>query len=482
MERKSYAFLVFLFLFIFVSGCVIRNINNKYSRSDALKEYGIEEEKQTIEDSDISSYIRALDDNNPYVFVFSAKRLALSGKGASDALPVLIEKIGHKDKTIKRNAALYSAKLCDPSSVCGPVVAQSLIDFLYDPDHDIRITAVRALEELNYPSEEVILALQNIAAYDSVKSIRVLASNGLGKLRAERNKAQLLRSGGGDLSEEATAKERSVPTLVDVDQEIPQGREANPQAVAVVIGNQNYRQTSPVSFAANDAAVIKRYLVETLGYAEANILYVEDADLAQFNTLFGTAANPRGKLHQWVRPGESDVFVYYSGHGVPSQEEGGSTYFVPVNADPNYILAGGYSVALFRQNLEALPARSLTVVVDACFSGVTAAGEMLLSAVSPAALKVKKELPAPVGALFMASAAADQVSTWYRSKNHSTFTYWWLKGLGGAADVDGNRDITVAELKTYLDREVSYTARRETGQDQTPVILGEPQQVVVRLR
>ena len=276
--------------------------------------------------------------------------------------------------------------------------------------------------------------------------------------------------------------ERAGGLSVDVDREIPQGAARNPKAVAVVIGNRGYEKTSPVEFAANGAATVRRYLVQTLGYDEKNILYVEDADLTDFHQIFGTAANPRGKLYNWVRPGESDVFVYYAGHGVPNPEEKGTPYFVPVSADPNYIGVSGYPVSVFRKNLEALPARSLTVIVDACFSGMAADGKLLIRDVSPAALKVRDELPAPEGAVFMAGAASDQVSTWYRAMRHSTFTYWWLKGVGGAADADGNREITVAELSAYLAREVPYTARREAGQEQTPVVLGDPARVLARLK
>ena len=71
------------------------------------------------------------------------------------------------------------------------------------------------------------------------------------------------------------------------------------------------------AYADRDAAVMKQYLVETLGYDPDNILYVADATLSDFNQLFGSRRQPRGKLHDYVRPGKSDVFVYYVGHGAP---------------------------------------------------------------------------------------------------------------------------------------------------------------------
>jgi len=283
------------------------------------------------------------------------------------------------------------------------------------------------------------------------------------------------RQGGGEV-------ERAGGLSVDVDQNVPQGAAKNPHAVAVVIGNTDYQHTSNVEFAKNDAASVRRYLVETLGYDPANILYKENATLADFSTLFGRAGG-NSKLRDYLRPdGTSEVFVYYSGHGVPSQSEGGSPYFVPVDADPNYIGGSGYPAARLREVLAALPARAVTVVLDACFSGSDAAGQVLLRDVSPAALKVKDEVAAPPGAVYMASATSEQVSTWYRDKKHGMFTYWWLKGVGGAADVNGDKAVTVGELKTYLETEVPYNARRALGQTQTPVIMGDAAQVVVRLK
>ncbi len=269
---------------------------------------------------------------------------------------------------------------------------------------------------------------------------------------------------------------------VDVDRNIPKGSGKNPHAVAVVIGNADYEHASAVAFAKNDAATVRRYLIETMGYDPANILYLENATLADFNTLFGNAGARRSKLRDYVRDGKSDVFVYYSGHGVPDQNEGGSPYFVPVNADPNYITGSGYPVTQLRENLANLPARSLTVVIDACFSGMTAAGDVLLRDVSPALLVVRNEVAAPEGSVYMASAGPDQVSTWYREKKHSMFTYWWLKGLSGAADADRNRQVTVGEMKAFLQEEVPYQARRSTGQQQTPVIHGDQGRVLAELR
>ncbi|MEZ4551048.1 MAG: caspase family protein [Desulfobacterales bacterium] len=72
-----------------------------------------------------------------------------------------------------------------------------------------------------------------------------------------------------------------------------------------------------VKYAIRDADAISEYLVKTLGYREKNIMTLYDAPVSVFNELFGTSSNYKGKLFNFIKPGKSDVFVYYSGHGAP---------------------------------------------------------------------------------------------------------------------------------------------------------------------
>jgi hypothetical protein len=67
------------------------------------------------------------------------------------------------------------------------------------------------------------------------------------------------------------------------------------------------------------------------------------------------------------------------------------------------------------------------------------------------------------------SASGEQVSSWYPEKKHSLYTYYFLKGLKGAADQDGNQAITAEEIQSYVLDEVSYMARKLNSREQTPV-------------
>ncbi|MHA1569191.1 MAG: caspase family protein [Alphaproteobacteria bacterium] len=273
----------------------------------------------------------------------------------------------------------------------------------------------------------------------------------------------------------------AAPTVrVDVDEDIPATGASNPNAFAVIIGNRNYRhQGAPnVDYAIRDAQMMREYLIKVLGYKPGNIRLLTDATKAQFEATFGTAGNHRGWLFNQVKPERSDVFVYYSGHGAPDVNTG-QAYLVPADADPGALAFNGYNLETLYKNLAQIPARNMTIVLDTCFSGGTATGQMLVAAASP--LHLDAQTSAPANAETFTSTGPGQVSSWYPQMRHGLFTYFFLKGLRGAADRNGDHKITAGEMKQYLtDRAegVPYYARSLHGRDQNPTMQGDEDRVI----
>jgi len=261
----------------------------------------------------------------------------------------------------------------------------------------------------------------------------------------------------------------------------------NPYGIAVIIGNRNYsknnRDLPDVDYALNDAQAIYDYVRTTLGYREGNIIYLKDATQAQLLSVFGIPGDPEGKLFNWVRPKQSDVFVYYSGHGVPGARDGRS-YLLPVDADPTTVQINGYLLETLYANLAAIPAKSVTVVLDACFSGGSAGGAVFQKASSITLRTVDTPSLLPNGTIFSATGQ-NEVASWDQEAKLGLFTRSFLEGLKGAADAQGfgNSDgnVTVAELKTFLEEEVAYAARRNYGRKQTPQVSGQGEQIMVTL-
>lgn len=251
---------------------------------------------------------------------------------------------------------------------------------------------------------------------------------------------------------------------------IPKSNKKNPNAVAVVIGNAKYQKTQNVDFAINDAKLMKQYLIEVMGFSEGNIIYVENATYIDFKLIFGAKNNPKGKLFNTIKPNVSDVFVYYSGHGAPDLNNK-KAYFVPVEADPQYIELTCFETDVFYDNLAQIPAKSMVVVLDACFSGTN-----IYKNISPIVIKSKGALGLKNGAL-LASCQSEQVSSWYNEKEQSLFSYFFLKAIHNK-NADKNKDnrLTLQEIYDFLSDNtegVPYFARRLHAIQQNPVLNGQ---------
>lgn len=266
----------------------------------------------------------------------------------------------------------------------------------------------------------------------------------------------------------------------EVDKDIPKLKNVNKNAIAVVIGNSKYTRAKPVEFAVNDARSVKSYLINILGYKEGNILYYENATLGDMNTIFGTKANPKGRLYNTIKQGVSDVVIYYSGHGAPGLKDS-KAYFVPVEADPNYMENSGYAIDVLYENLKKLPAKSVAFISDACFSGAN-----VFDKISPMVIRAKE--PSKEGmknTVLLHSCTGSEVSCWQNEEKHGLFTFYLLKAMKEYEATDANKDrqVTVGEVFNSLsdnNEGVPYYARRQYGLTQTPVVQGSKAKVLFK--
>jgi hypothetical protein len=244
-----------------------------------------------------------------------------------------------------------------------------------------------------------------------------------------------------------------------------------PDDFAVIISNANYsnrgRDIPNVVPAYADAEGIKRYFTEALGIREGNIIYLKDATGSQIAGVFGNKENHKGQLFNWTKPNISNVYVYYAGHGAPAGSDG-TAYLVPTDATSQTIELSGYPLSTLYNNLAKVPAKSITVILEACFSGVSQGGSLVPRS---SGLNVVPKTPiAPTNVRVISAGAADQMASWEQDSSHSLFTKYFLKAMSGEGDEKpyGNGDGKVSddELSKYLDQTMTYYARRYYGRDQ----------------
>ena len=93
---------------------------------------------------------------------------------------------------------------------------------------------------------------------------------------------------------------------------------------------------------------------------------------------------------------------------------------------------------------------------------------MILKDISPVFIEVDQSNLRGKNATLFTSATGEQVSSWYREKKHSLFTYYFLKALQGEGDINRDDKLTFAEIQSYIDEKVPYMARRLNNREQTP--------------
>lgn len=242
-----------------------------------------------------------------------------------------------------------------------------------------------------------------------------------------------------------------------VDKNIPVSKQQNKQTFVVIIANENYRKVAGVPYAINDGNIFRQYCEKTLGIPSQNIHYQPDATLNEIQDEV-----------KWLRDltaaykGNARIIFYYAGHGIPD-ETSKSAYLLPVDGNGSNA-ATGYKLDDLYAALAANPTKSVTVFLDACFSGSKREGGMIASA-RGVALKAKAGIPQGNMVVFSA-ATGDETAYPNNKEGHGMFTYFLLKKL---QETEGN--VTYSELSKYLLENVSQQSIVLNSKSQTPTVI-----------
>lgn len=252
-----------------------------------------------------------------------------------------------------------------------------------------------------------------------------------------------------------------VPAPSDAD-EPTYRRPQDPASFAIVIGVEKYANAPEARFAERDAAAVRRHLA-AMGFPERNV-----------KLLSGEAATRSGiekLLEGWlprVLGKDGRVIIYYSGHGAPDPQTG-EAFLLPRDGDPEYLSTTAYPLKRLYAKLAALRPRQAVVVLDSCFSG--AGGRSVLArGIRPLVAKVEVGLPAEAaGIVALTASGANQIAGSAEEHGHGLFTYYFLKGLNGAA-ADSSGRVTARGLHEYLSPRVADEANR-LNRSQTPQLI-----------
>lgn len=235
----------------------------------------------------------------------------------------------------------------------------------------------------------------------------------------------------------------------------------DPSRFAVVVGISRYKHLPEAEFAERDAQTLKSHLL-AMGYPERNVILLTGDN--------ATRTSLQKYLEEWLprnlKP-DSTLFFFYSGHGAPDAKTS-EAYLVPWDGDAQFLQSTAYPIKQLYKSLDALPAKEIVIVLDACFSG--AGGRSVLAqGARPLVTKVEaSSIPEGKSTLF-AAASGEQVTSTLEEQGHGILTYYFLKGLSRLLKAPP-AEVTPRKLFEYLKPRVEDAARRQ-NREQTPILV-----------
>lgn len=336
------------------------------------------------------------------------------------------------------------------------------------------ITVNESLGEMGLISENIPIPIDQ--APEKVKSVKVEPN--VEKLMAMK-KTQIVSSS-DRISSKIKIRDISVAPL---------GEPLHKNAIAIVLGaEKNGYDIAPAPYAARDAEIMAKYFKNTLGIQDVRVYTNENLTKAKLSDIF----DANGELERAVSPGVTDVFVFYSGHGMPdeSSEEGMDVYLLPYDGRKDMLKERCYSINKMYSCLNDLKAKSVTVILDACFSGSSrqsgnyagvSIGNTKGVSIEIEDLGVRPWETNPNFRL-ITSSSGEQTSLGFDQSQSGLFTYYLAIGMQGEADANNDGSITYEELFQYIKSNVSSTARQIRNGDQTPQFFGEGSTVLQKMK
>ncbi len=233
-----------------------------------------------------------------------------------------------------------------------------------------------------------------------------------------------------------------------------------PNAFALVVGIEKYRDVPPPSGARADAQAFAQLAERTLGVPEDHVRLLIDEHAT------------RGDLEKalaWLElnvPAGGRVYFFYSGHGAPDPVSG-TAYVLPYDGDPAALDQTALQLSVVTDRLAATKAAESVAFLDACFSG--AGGRSVLPRGARPLVRVQTPTIAR-GVAVLASSSGSEISGASSDGANGLFSKYLLQALGQAqADADGDLQISLGELVGFIEPRVAREARLE-NRVQTPTL------------
>jgi hypothetical protein len=274
--------------------------------------------------------------------------------------------------------------------------------------------------------------------------------------------------------ERAEQKKNSKPLALDSTayEMKPRGNSmTTPDMAVLIIGIETYQGLNKALYAANDANLFHDLMRDGMGVPPENIKLLSDHKATRSDILSAL----KFWLPAQVKAGKTHVYILFSGHGLTSDEDA-QKYWLPFDVNKELLAETAVSEKWALAELQKLQAKSITIFLDSCYSGLARKGESL----DPQArgIQFKSAVsPMPSNVTMVSASAANQTALASDDLKQGIFSYFLVRGLAGQADTDGNQRVTQGELIDYLSQRVDKKAM-SMNRRQQPQLMGDRQRAV----
>ncbi len=254
----------------------------------------------------------------------------------------------------------------------------------------------------------------------------------------------------------------TVQTLSDPLEKYLRLRPHNVYAVVIGIGDYQDENIRDLRFTVKDAQGFYNIL--------RNDKYgrVPEENIRLLLNEQATVKNIKTALRTWLKTntGEEDsVLIYYAGHGARQE---GDTYWVTHDANLNDLYSSALSSTTIVEMLKQIKSKRLVTFLDACHSADLVKPGLR----ETAPLGISFEKFSGEGRVTISASDGKQYSLELEEYGHGVFTYYLLKGLKGAADMDDDTIIDVDEIWHYVKDRVTEAVQK-VSHLQEPTMQGE---------
>ncbi len=227
---------------------------------------------------------------------------------------------------------------------------------------------------------------------------------------------------------------------------------AEPLRIVVAVGhNVGMSGESTLRFPQGDAQRVARLFLELGGVKKENAIVLADPSPDQ---LYAALAKAQA-MARARRPDEVSFLFYYSGHG-----------------DREHLHLGPFSVATdeVKRRVADVPAALRVLVTDACRNVDSRSKGM--AAEAPFAVKLDEGVGAR-GIVWLHASGDGEAAQESDQLGSALFTHYWASGLRGAADRNGDGNVSLSESYEYAYSQTLLRSARSSGVVQRPEAIYE---------